>query len=276
MRTLEGRRVALLEGRKSGELAGMVSRLGGVATTAPAVREMARPDDFDPLLRRIIRRDFAIVVVLSGAGITALFQEADARGRLVEIREALASMTLAVRGPKPLAALKPHRLSAHIMTGKPHTSDDLLEALALTPLDGVPLLVLHYGERNEAFAGALRSRGAVVDDVCLYEWALPEDTAPLRALIDATVGRRIDAILFTSQVQFRHLVRVAEDMRCADAVLQALSRDVIVGAVGPVCASALRQGGLVPDVIPALPNSVSLVNALADYFMLTDSGKDLP
>jgi uroporphyrinogen-III synthase len=115
----------------------------------------------------------------------------------------------------------------------------------------------------------------MVDDVCLYEWALPEDIAPLETLVIEAVEARVDAVLFTSQIQFRHLMRVAAGMDRADAVMQALRRHVVVGAVGPVCASVLRQAGLVPDVIPAMPNSVSLVNAVADYFVLTDAvGKE--
>ena len=44
---------------------------------------------------------------------------------------------------------------------------------------------------------------------------------------------------------------------------------MIVGAIGPVCATALRTGGVVPDVLPGSPNSASLVGAVADYFDLT-------
>jgi len=39
--------------------------------------------------------------------------------------------------------------------------------------------LVHYGERNTALSAALRSRGARLDEVCPYEWALPEDLAPL-------------------------------------------------------------------------------------------------
>jgi uroporphyrinogen-III synthase len=52
--------------------------------------------------------------------------------------------------------------------------------------------------------------------------------------------------------------------------VDALSRDVVVAAVGPVCASALREYGITPDVIPAHPKMGSLITALADYVELTD------
>jgi uroporphyrinogen-III synthase len=48
-----------------------------------------------------------------------------------------------------------------------------------------------------------------------------------------------------------------------------LNRRVIVGAVGPVCAGALKQFGVTADVIPEAPSMAALINAVADYFSLT-------
>ena len=59
-------------------------------------------------------------------------------------------------------------------------------------------------------------------------------------------------------------------MGVAEALVQALNERIVVGAVGPVCAGALRAGGVVADVLPASPNSASLVGAVADYFELFD------
>ena len=60
---------------------------------------------------------------------------------------------------------------------------------------------MHYGERNEAAADGLKVRGAVVDEICLYEWRLPDDVAPLEQLVDEIIDGRIDALAVTSQIQ---------------------------------------------------------------------------
>jgi uroporphyrinogen-III synthase len=166
--------------------------------------------------------------------------------------------------------LRQHGLSAALVTVQPHTTRELAEALADIPLDRTPLLLLHYGERNEPFAEALRARGALVEDVCLYEWALPENVGPLYELVHSVIAGRVDAMLFTSQIQFRHLLQIAIEMGVGDALLQALRDRIVVGAVGPVCAQALREGGIVADVLPASPHSPALVGAVADYFELFD------
>ena len=136
--------------------------------------------------------------------------------------------------------------------------------------EGTPVVLLHYGERDTPFSAALAARGAIVEDVCLYEWALPDDVTPLREVVGALIDRKVDALLVTSQVQFRFLMDVATTLGQAEALVRALNEDVVVGAVGPVCASAIRAGGVVADVLPASPNSISLVGALADYFELMD------
>jgi len=275
MRTLKGRTVALLESRQRSELAGMVERLGGTPVSAPAVSEQPGDEDAGPVLDRLIGDQYGMVIVLTGAGVNALFREAERRGITEAVKHALGRVLIACRGPKPQAALKRQTLSAAVVTNKPHTTDDLLEALIATPLGGVPVLLLHYGERNATFAAAIAARGAQVDDVCLYEWALPEDRAPLHDVVRRVIAGQIDVLLVTSQVQFRFLMQIAAEAGAADALLGALRERVIVGAVGPVCAAALRAGGVVPDVLPAAPNSASLVGAVADYFELTVQQEEL-
>jgi uroporphyrinogen-III synthase len=274
MRTLNGRTVASLESRQSGEMAGMIVRLGGTPVLAPAVRERPSQDDAGPLIARIVKGNFAVVVAFTGAGVTALFAEADRRGIREEIRLALVAMTIVCRGPKPQAALKREGLKADLSTAKPHTSNELLDALAGINLAAAPVIVLHYGERHGAFTAALTARGALVEDLCLYEYALPEDVAPLDDVVHRIIAGGIDALLVTSQIQFRFLLEVAGRAGLVAPLISALNEKVIVGAIGPVCASALRAGGVIPDVLPASPNSASLVGAVADYFDLTGQDEE--
>jgi len=133
----------------------------------------------------------------------------------------------------------------------------------------MPLLLLHYGERNVAIVDEMRARGALVDEACPYEWAMPDNPQPVAAVVAGALTGRLDAILFTSQIQCRHLFQVAAEMQLADELGAALNRDVVVGAVGPVCALALNEFGVTADVIPAAPNMASLLTAVGDYFELT-------
>jgi uroporphyrinogen-III synthase len=268
MRSLDGRTIALLESRRSDELAAMVRRLGGTPISAPSVREVAHTGDFGVFIDGLSEGRFFVAVFLTGAGANSLFSEAERHGRLTEALDALGRTTLACRGPKPLAALKRQGLVAQIATVKPHTTHELLDALAAVDLTDRGVLLVHYGERNAAVAEALRARGARLDEVCPYVWALPDDIEPMARVVDEAVAQRIDAMLFTSQIQCRHLFKIAGDMNKADDLTRALNGHIVVGAIGPVCADALRQLGVTTDVMPGAGNMASLVTAVADYFDL--------
>lgn len=267
---LSGRRVALLESRMNVELASLVSRLGGSPVSAPSVREMPQTDGVGTGIDQLLAHRFSVTIFLTGAGVNALLKEADQRACLRGTIAALSRLTIGCRGPKPLAALKRHGLVADITTVKPHTSRELLVALARAGMSDRDILLVHYGELNPDISDGVRAFGAHVHDICPYVWALPEDVTPVASMIRDAVEGSLDAVLFTSQIQCRHLFEIARRIGLSEELTHTLNADVIVGAVGPICADALRQLGVTPDVIPAAPNMASLITAVSDYFELSE------
>jgi uroporphyrinogen-III synthase len=268
MSGLAGMRVALLEGRMSGELAGLVRRHGGEPHCVPAVREekTASADGLAEALDQFAAEASPVIVISTGVGVAALFSAARALARGEELRDALRSRVVTVcRGPKPIAALKREGLEASVRAREPYTTADLLEALSPIDLRGRYVAVLHYGERNTPLVEALERRGARLGELMLYEWKLPEDSGPLRALVDEIIDGRLGAVLFTSQVQARHLFQIAAESDRDCALREALQRRTVVGAVGPTCAKALERLGVPPHVVPVNPKMGPLVVALAAY-----------
>lgn len=274
MSKLNGARVGLLESRLSGELAELVRRLGGTPVVAPSVREMARREETARFVDLLATGRFAVVILLTGAATSAILREAERLGRLNEALDALRTATLVCRGPKPSAVARRYGLEVDIVPERPYTTTELVEAMdaAGVQVAGRDVAVAHYGEPNTALADTLRERGARLSEVCPYEWALPDDTGPLRRLVGDLAGQ-VDAVAFTSQIQVRNLFAIADEMGLRDRVASALNEDVIVAVVGPVCAGALKQMGVTPDVQPADPRMGPLVNALADYIELTDGAQ---
>ena len=185
----------------------------------------------------------------------------------------IASTTIVCRGPKHTAVVRRYGLEPSIVPRKPFTTKEVLEALAAVDLAGRDVALVHYGERNAALSDALRARGANLDEVCPYEWALPEDIEPLKALVRDPASQ-LDAIALTSQIQVRNLFAVATALGLAPSLAAALNTDIIVAAVGPVCADALKEAGVTPDVQPADPKMGPLLTALADYIELTRSSDE--
>jgi uroporphyrinogen-III synthase len=273
VRRLNGASIALLEARMSRELENLVRRYGGHPRSAPALREvpLEAPAGVDGFLDQLCAGRFGLAIFLTGAGVTALFREAGARGRLDAVVDALRRGTVACRGSKPAAALRQHGVPTNLSAREPFTSAELLEALQGIELANLDVALVHYGERNEPLADGLRSRGARVNELCLYEWQLPENVDPLRELIGDVIQSRVDVVAFTSKVQCRHLFQIATAMGCATDLAEALNGRTTVAVIGPVCRTALREHGVSSHVMPATPKMAPLVAAIAEYLESTQT-----
>lgn len=262
----------------SGELADLVTRYGGRPRSVPSVREapLAASDQVANFLARLCAGDFSLVVFLTGAGVVALLREAERLERFSETIEALRRTRIACRGSKPVAALRRHAVPVHLTATDPFTTTELLQAMQPVDLADANVALVHYGERNAPLASALRERGARLEEICLYEWLLPETVEPLQALVVDVIDGRLDAVAFTSQVQCRHLFQIAGDMGRADALAQALNTRTTVAVIGPVCRAALKEHGVNPRVMPATPKMGPLIAALAEYLDMTSSPAQEP
>jgi uroporphyrinogen-III synthase len=265
---LEGVRVGLLEARMSGELGELVRRHGGVPRCVPSVREA--PVDcaaqVASFLDGLNDGTPAVVVFMTGAGVVALFREAENQGRLSSLQRSLRLATLVCRGPKPTAAIRKQGLSPALDVGEPFTSTELLQAMTSLTLDRTRVTIVHYGERSDALSDELRTRGAFVQDLVLYEWLLPEDPGPLQQFVRDTLGRQFDAVVFTSQIQCRHLFRVAAGIGLAAQLKEALNGEVVVAVIGPVCRATVEAFGVAQCIEPGHPKMGPLVASLADHF----------
>ena len=263
---LDGRCIVLFESRLRDELAELVRRGGGVPVCVPAVVERQRSSGHEvaALLDMLRGGDSAPVFVFStGVGARALFDEARVLGRAAELVEAIRRGGSICRGPKAVAALHREELAATIKARSPFTTVELIEALASLELTGHPVVLVHYGERNEPLMEALTSQGAVLLELLVYEWCMPEDTAPLARATESLIRGDFDAAAFTTQVQARHLMSIASRIGRRNQLVAALRSRVIVAAVGPTCARVLDELGVPPHVVPDPPKMGSMLEALA-------------
>jgi uroporphyrinogen-III synthase len=119
--------------------------------------------------------------------------------------------------------------------------------------------------RWRSLAETLVARQAILDERWLYRWQLPEDTAPLEGLVRNIVAGELDALAVTCQIQFRHLVQVAEGMGLAPDLVRTLRERMVVGAVGPTCRAILQVYGVDAQVVPEHPKMGPLVIALMRF-----------
>ena len=260
---MKGKTVAILEARSGAQLAELVRRRGGTPMLAPALAEV--PDMDSAFIARFVTeletQPAVAAIFQTGVGTRALFEATDALGVSAKLLLLLAGMTVVVRGPKPTAALRARGVRIDLPAAEPFTTDEVLAALRGVPLEGGRVVVQRYGAKNEKLEAALLARRAQIVEVPTYRWALPADTAPLVALIDALEANSVDAAVFTSASQAYNLFALAETLG-RKAPLQASLNRTLVASVGPVCSAALEALGVNVGVEPRPPKMGPLVAAL--------------
>lgn len=261
-------RIALLEARMTSELAGLVRNHGGEPICVPAVKEapLDCAKEVSAFIDRLCSGGYHSVIFLTGVGVRALFKEAATLGRESELSAALKTVTTICRGPKPGSVLRQKGIQVSVSAPEPFTTKELLEAAADLDFSGKRICLLHYGQRNSELTAALEARGALVDELCLYEWQMPEDTAGLEQLIAQIVAGQIDCVAFTSQVQVIHLFQAAGRIAKTDALKESLSKRTVVASIGPTTTACLLNYGIRPKIEPEHPKMGYLVNSMASHF----------
>jgi uroporphyrinogen-III synthase len=264
-----GLRVLSFESRRSEELARLIRNYGGNPILAPSMREVPLKDNHEALhlASELIAGRVQVLILLTGGGTRVLLRVVESAGELPRFLEALKSVTTIARGPKPVAALAEVGLRPSFAVPEPNTWRELLRTLdeksEAVPLRGRTVAVQEYGASNQELLDGLAERGASVMRVPVYDWDLPEDLRPLRQAIERLAGGEVDVVLFTTSVQVRHLMQVAQEMHLGEAVRQACSATV-VGSIGPVTSDELRHQQFHVDLEPSHPKMGFLVKELAE------------
>lgn len=254
-------RVLSLESRRGDDMRSLIERHGGVATIAPSMQEI--PLDENPAAftfgEELLAGRINIVVFMTGVGATALMETLETKWPREAILSALGSCTTVVRGPKPTVVLGKWGLRIDHRAPEPNTWRELLATLdAAGPLSDLRIAIQEYGKPSEELYRELASRGARVLPVPVYRWALPEDTAPLRAAVDRTIAGDFDVILFTSAQQLHNVLAIAEESGRSREWLAAANR-CIVASIGPTATETLVECGLGVDLQPSHPKMGPLV-----------------
>jgi uroporphyrinogen-III synthase len=260
---MKGKRVAILESRLGRELADLVARRGGVPVHAPALAELP---DLDPkaiaaLVASLEKTPAKLFVFQTGVGTKALFSATDGLSVTEKFFQQLQEATVAVRGPKPTAALRARKVRIDRSAHEPFTTKEVLESLEDVSLKGEKVVVQRHGSSNVELDRALEARGAQVAEIPVYRWSLPADTKPLVDLIAALGRGEIDAVAVTNAEQVRNLFAVSGKN---STQLKKHLNQTLVASIGPVASAALRDAGVEIGLEASPPKLGALLNALEE------------
>src|SRR5262245_23362670 len=264
----QGLRVLALESRRSTEIATLIANFGGKPLVAPALREVPLESNHEALAfaAALSRGEFDAVIFLTGVGTRVLV---DAAGRAVPraaFLGALSKAKVVARGPKPVAVLRDLGVPVWVSAPEPNTWRELIAAIDARSGELPPhsrVAVQEYGVSNEELLDALRERGAMVTQVPVYQWALPDDTGPLKEAVRTVARGELDVAIFTTSMQVAHLLQIAAAIDLESETRRALDR-MVVASIGPTTSDELRRRGLPVDLEPSHPKMGVLITETAE------------
>jgi uroporphyrinogen-III synthase len=264
-----GLRVLSLESRRAREIAQLITNNGGQPTVAPSTREV--PSESNPVELKfaasLLQDQFAVVIFLTGVGTRALVQAVEPVCSQELLVAALSRTTVVARGPKPVSVLRELGVPIAFTVPEPNTWREILQVfdqnIDRVPLRGKRVAVQEHGVPSHELYSGLKERGAEVFPVHVYQWALPEDTGPLRQAILSVTANQMDVVMFTSSVQIHHLLQIAQEMDLREEVVRALNGSM-VASIGPLTSQTLREQGIAVDLEPTHPKMGFLVKEAAE------------
>ena len=263
-----GAGVAAFESRMAGVMRDNLLRYGARPYVAPSMQEV--PLEQNPELftfgEKLLAGQIDILICMTGVGTRLLIEKLSTRYAPEAIRQALSRVTLVVRGPKPVQALREHGIVPTITIPEPNTWREILEELDFNrkslDLAGRTVAIQEYGVANEELMRELKKRKAFVIQVPVYRWALPDNRQPLEETIRAIAAGQVQFVLFTSQYQVKNVLRVASELGIEPALRAAL-RQTVITSVGPVATEVLQENGFGVDFEPSHPKLGHLVSETA-------------
>jgi uroporphyrinogen-III synthase len=267
--SFDGLRVLSLESRRAKEVAKLIRTYGGEPFVVPAMREAPLESNKQALdfADGLLHGKFDLVIFLTGVGIRALLDIVQTKYDREDFINALRSVKVAARGPKPVAVLRELNIQVDATAPEPNTWHEMMQALEAqfgNSLSGMRVAVQEYGASNPEFLSELTLKCGEVTKVPVYQWMLPEDIGPLRESVLGVANGSVDVVLFMTAVQVIHLFQVAEEMGMREELRVGL-RSMVVVSIGPTTSEELAHYGITPDFEPSHPKMGFLVNEAAQY-----------
>lgn len=268
---LKGRVIAITrpigQAQEAGEL---IHQKGGVPYYIPAIeiKGLSNPEPMKKFIAELSSGKVDYVILMSTNGVRFLFSAADEVKQTKQLHEGLAKSCVIAVGPKTAEVMKEYSVQVDMIPQK-YSSEGLLEALKDVGIMDKVFRIPRTSNASPTLTDELRARGADVEEIYIYESALPIDEALKTKFFEDLTGGRIDAILFGSGLSAKNIFRMLTEKSPMDELRRILSERVTVVAIGPTTAESLKELGVKVDVTPVDYLFDNALDALGDYWKLS-------
>jgi uroporphyrinogen-III synthase len=260
--------VAILEHRFTKEFSTLFERFGAKVYACPILEErpVENRTELQEFVRHVVSGNLDLMIFLTGVGARFLISEAESIGVKDDFLRALGELTVVVRGPKPVNALRQFGVRVDVIPANP-TTEGVIEALRTRDLQNRRVGVQLYGTPNPQLVSALEGRGAKVTPVQVYGYGAASDSSAVGALISRILDGQVQVVAFTSAPQVGMLFDFAGQLGVTDALTTALKSGVMtIASIGEVTSRALAEKGLTARIVPQQSKMGAMAQAVAEYF----------
>ncbi len=247
---LAGRTVVVTRARaQASDLRIALEALGASVIELPVIRVQPSPasPELDAAVGDVGAHD--ILIFTSANGVDEMAARMAARG--LDARSLRPDQLVVAIGPATCAALASHGIRADVVPDR-FVGEAVLEALAPVPVQGRRVLIARARDARSTIADGLRARGALVDDVAVYETVADR---PAEDVVQAALAA--DVITFTSSSTVTNTLALLDDDQHA-----LLASGPRVASIGPVTSDTVRAAGLTVWVEAAQSDISGLVQAI--------------
>jgi uroporphyrinogen-III synthase len=128
---------------------------------------------------------------------------------------------------------------------------------------GLKILLPKGNLARDHIAASLREKGALVEEVIIYETYFPETSRTL--LADLVQNGKVDILTFTSPSTVSHFMKIVHENHGFENI-----KDCIVACIGPVTAERAASLGLKVDIVPQIYTIEEMVKSIVEYIEKND------
>ncbi len=257
MKDFKGKKIAITRPiERSEEAVQIIKEKGGEVLVAPTLElRITNTQPLKDLCKKAGELDWLIFT--SPTAILSLFKHCnDLKDRLNP------DCKIAVIGPRTGKNLDEYSLKPDIIPDD-YTAEGLLELFndinVKNKLIGLPRTLA----ARDVLPKGLKDRGAHVLMVEAYKSDLPNDRTMVEKLVEEIINREVDAVTFTSTLTASNLFKMVNGEDKEKLLEPLRNGEVLVGAIGPVTASALEKYDI-PTIIPDEYTVKAMLNRLME------------
>ena len=228
---LFGKTIVVTRSREQASaLSSRLAQLGAETIEFPVIKMVPRSVDADieHAIETLGERDW--VVFTSANGVTSFFGQLQDLGKDAR---AFGTAKVCAIGPATAAALKEHGIAADAMPPR-FVAESVAETLVDCGVgEGNNILLLRAAVARDVLVDELRSVGARVDVVAVYDTVKPQAHEQAAALRERMKSGEVDAVTFTSSSTVRNFRELLVDV-AGDEGFSRLMENVACLSIGPI------------------------------------------